>query len=208
MAKKATLHPREMDRTKLPVSVRHDLLMEAGYKCGNPACRNILTLDVHHILYVSEGGGNQPSNLLVLCPYCHSMHHAGNIPVEAIRLWKGLLLALNQSFDRHSRELLLFLQQTRGQEIWYSGDGLLQFAGLISAGLVKFKTEKRYAYTQATNTKWAGMDVCHSPIPHSPTIVIHVELTEKGALFVEAWMQGDEARFRELVSKAPTDNPA
>ena len=46
--------------------------MEAGYKCGNPTCRNVITLELHHIEYVSDGGGDDPSNLLVLCPYCHS----------------------------------------------------------------------------------------------------------------------------------------
>ncbi len=125
-----------MDRTKLPLRVRHQLLMEAGYKCGNPACRNVITLDLHHIEYVSEGGGDDPSNLLVLCPYCHSMHHAGNIPLEAIRLWKGLLIALNQAFDRQGMELLLFLYKTNANQLWYSADGVLSFAGLIGAGLV------------------------------------------------------------------------
>ena len=208
MAKKSTSLPREMDRTKLPAAVRHQLLMEAGYKCGNPACPHVITLEVHHIEHVSEGGGDDPSNLLVLCPYCHSMHHAGHIPVEAVRLWKGLLLALNQAFDRHSRELLLFLRQTKGQEIWYSGDGLLQFAGLIAGGLVTFKAEKQYAYTQAANVKWGSTDVYHHPTPHSPTIQIQVELTDKGLLLVEAWLKGDEARFRELVSGPPNGSTA
>jgi hypothetical protein len=203
VAKKGSSLPRELDRNKLPVAVRHQLLMEAGYKCGNPTCRNVITLEVHHIQYVSDGGGNEPSNLLVLCPYCHTMHRAGHIPVEAIRVWKGLLLALNQAFDRHSTELLLFLRQTRGQEIRYSGDGLLQFAGLIAAGLVTFKAEKQYAYTQAANVKLGSMDVYHHPIPHSPTIQIEVELTVKGIVLVEAWLKGDEAQFRELVSKQP-----
>jgi hypothetical protein len=128
--------------------------------------------------------------------------------VEAIQLWKGLLLALNQAFDRHTRELLLFLRHTKGQEICYSGDGLLQFAGLIAAGLVRFDVHKEYAYTQAASAKWGGMDVYHHPILHSPTIVVQVELTERGSLLVEAWVRGDEARFRELVSNAPSGAPA
>lgn len=204
---KAASSPREMDRTKLPTAVRHQLLMEAGYKCGNPICRHIITLELHHIQYVSEGGGDEPGNLLTLCPNCHSLHHSGHIPVEAIRFWKSLLLSLNQAFDRHTWELLLFLRQTSGQEIWYSGDGLLQFAGLIAAGLVQFKTQKHYAYTQATSTKSGNVTIHHEPIRHSPQIVIQVELTERGTLLLEAWLQGDQARFKQLVSTPQNTSP-
>ena len=60
-------------------SVRHEVLMEAGYKCGNPVCRNSLSLQLHHMMWVKEGGGNQPRNLLPLCGHCHDMHTAGHL---------------------------------------------------------------------------------------------------------------------------------
>ena len=201
MAKKVNPIPCELERTKLPRDVKHQLLMEAGYKCGNPTCRHVITLEMHHIQYVSNGGGDEPSNLLVLCPNCHTMHHAGHIPVEAIRLWKGLLQALNQAFDRHSLDLLLFLHKTKGAEIRYSGDGLLQFAGLIAADLVTFKAETQYAVTQAANVKMGGIDMYHNPIPHSPTMQIEVVLTNKGTLLLEAWLEGNEGKFRDQFSK-------
>jgi hypothetical protein len=187
MAKKVTRLPREADRTKLPLHVRHQLLMEAGYKCGNPACRNVITLELHHIQYVSDGGGDDPSNLLVLCPYCHSMHHAGHIPVEAIRLWKGLLVALNQGFDRQGMELLLFLHKTKDNQLWYSADGLLSFAGLIGAGLVEIaQTEMTF---MAPNERRKFTQTSHK-----------LMMTERGRLLIEAWLAVNEQRYRELVS--------
>jgi len=96
--------------------------MEAGYKCANPTCRNVITLEIHHIQYVCGGGGDDPSNLLPLCPYCHAMHHQGHIPVEAIRTWKSLLLALNNALDRRSLDLLLYLREMHGKDIEYSGE--------------------------------------------------------------------------------------
>ena len=102
--------PKEAPRSKLPASVRSELLIEAGYRCANPRCQNVITLQIHHIEYVSTGGGDDPSNLLVLCPYCHGMHHSGNFTMEAIRVWKGLLVALNQAFDRKGLDLLLLLK--------------------------------------------------------------------------------------------------
>lgn len=34
--------------------------------CGNPRCRHILTLELHHIVWVRDGGGNEASNTTVL----------------------------------------------------------------------------------------------------------------------------------------------
>ncbi len=84
------------------------VLLEAGFKCANPRCRHIITLEVHHIVWVKDGGGNEPDNLLALCPNCHSLHTAGHIPQSAIRAWKSLLVSLNNP-NRLSADLLLLL---------------------------------------------------------------------------------------------------
>jgi hypothetical protein len=206
MSKKSVAQPREADRTKIPVAVRHQLLLEAGYKCGNLACRNVVTLDLHHIQYVSDGGGDDPANLLALCPYCHAMHHTGQIPVEAVRTWKGLLLALNQAFDRRAVDLLLYLRQTQGADIWYSGDGLLQFAPLVAAGLVAFRTEPMYASTPPGNFQWGSIPVHHQGTRYQIGLQIFIELTAKGRLMVDAWLAGDPAQFLEAIRPAPVAN--
>src|ERR1700716_1485779 len=124
-------------RKALPAAVRSAVLMEAAYRCGNPRCNNILTLQIHHILWLKDGGKDDPSNLIALCGYCHDMHTQGHVPHDAIRLWKGLLVALNQAFDRESMDLLLYLNHHQAQHLWYSGDGVLRFARLIGRGLAK-----------------------------------------------------------------------
>src|SRR5215470_10277210 len=96
---------------RVPVHVRQHVLHEAGFRCANPACRSVLTLDIHHMEYVSQEGKNEQSNLLPLCPNCHRLHHTGVIPLESVRAWKMLLLALNEAFDKRQIELLLMLDQ-------------------------------------------------------------------------------------------------
>lgn len=155
--------------------------MEAGYKCGNPACRHILTLELHHIVWVKDGGGNDTFNLLALCPNCHALHTAGHIPQEAIRHWKGMLVALNHAFGFRSMDLLLFLRATQDRRLWYSADGVLQFAGLVSGGLVAL-TEETVA------TPWQITQSSH-----------RVALTEKGSALVDAWIEGDEKKFRSAL---------
>jgi hypothetical protein len=83
------------------------VLIEAGYRCGVPTCRNILAIDLHHMEEVREGGGNQAANLLALCPNCHALYHRGTIPKEAIYAWKQVLVSLSAAFDLKTIDLML-----------------------------------------------------------------------------------------------------
>jgi HNH endonuclease len=121
-------------RKALLLEVRNLVLHEAGYKCANPACRGILTLDIHHLDYVSNGGGDSADNLIALCPTCHTLHHKGHIPIESVRTWKVLLLSLNEGFDRRSIETLLALHKIGRLNV--SGEGVLACSSLIASGLV------------------------------------------------------------------------
>ena len=136
-------------------------------------------------------------------PLLSELFHKGEISLEAIRHWKGMLIALNNAFDRESMDLLLYLWHTKSQDIWYSGDGLLRFAGLIAAGLVSFQTEITYARTPFHNVDMHGIkNVLVQPIPHSPQMVVKkIELSDRGEHLVDAWRNGDEAKYRELLSK-------
>lgn len=185
-----TLMSEGKQRKAIPLKTKHDVLMEAGYMCANPTCRNILTLEIHHIVWVKDGGGNDLSNLLALCPNCHALHTQGHIPESAIRHWKGMLLALNHAFDRESMNLLLFLYQTKEKfPIWYSGDGVLKFAKLMAAGLVEFGPQD--------SSSLLGPGIV-SMSSHQ------VKLSNKGTLLVEAWISGNEEKYRELLSPPKT----
>ena len=97
-------------RRKLGADIRSLLLTQTGYKCGNPNCRGIITLEIHHIVQVADGGGNELDNLLPLCPNCHALHHSGNIPQDAIFAWKGLIDSLSNP-ARNMLDLLILLHR-------------------------------------------------------------------------------------------------
>lgn len=148
--------------------------------CGNPVCRRVLTLELHHIAWVKDGGGNEPSNLLPLCANCHSLHTMGHIPIAAIRHWKGMLIALSNAFDREGMDLLLYVAATdTGGGMWYTADGVARFARLIAAGLLKFDT---------------------MPTSDWPAGTRHIlRLTERGQQLLDAWRSGDEDKYRQLL---------
>lgn len=158
--------------------------------CGNPRCRHILTLELHHMVWVKDGGGNEATNLIALCPNCHSLHTSGYIPDSAIRHWKGILHALNHAFNKESLDLLLFVHAVP-QDIWYSGDGILRFSGLIAAGFVEI------VYTQVGEGVTVEGFLTRRKTP--PASAHRIALTDKGRAFVEAWLNGDENAFRVSV---------
>lgn len=163
--------------------VKQQVLLEAGYQCGKPACRNVLTLEIHHIVWVRDGGGNEPENLIPLCPICHSLHTAGYIPEAAIRVWKGMLQSLNNP-NRASADILLVLHRNSSSNhpILVSTDGLISLAGLLTAGLLE---------VTSSSSQISG------PSSHSS---FRLAITERGRLLVEAWLAGDERQMRDALN--------
>ncbi len=156
-------------RSAIPQTVRIQVLTEAGYRCAVPTCRNILALDLHHIEEVAEGGGNDPGNLLALCPTCHGLYTRGTIPRESIHAWKLILVSLSHAFDVSAIDDLLFLAVPDIANLSVSGDGVLKFSRLIAAGLVQFRLEMR----------------------NGPLVTYSVRLTPKGSGLIEAWRTGN-----------------
>ena len=170
------------------------MLAEAGHKCANPNCRNVITLDLHHITWVKDGGGNVVSNLIALCPYCHALHTRGHIGREAIETWKYLLESLNNP-NRASADLLLVLYRedrdkaAAGQNhvpFCFTGDSLPGLAGLMNSGLVRI------------SRRIANYGHFGGGMPY-----FHVEVAPKGRALVDAWLKGNHVASAKALSLAP-----
>jgi len=152
----------------------------------------VLTLDIHHIEYVSEGGRDVPENLLTLCPNCHALHHQGKIPLTSLRTWKLLLLALNEGFDRRSIDTLLALDTLGVVSLW--GDGILACAPLVASGLVTVVAQRAFVQEDPFPFHW--FDPNQKPNEHprfeSPLLAYMLQLSPKGRAFLAAWKQGDQ----------------
>ena len=71
-------------------------------------------LEVHHLLFRSEGGSDEEANLLTLCKTCHDALHKGAIMLKQKGVKKGTLLHATQM--NSIRVQLLKLVQ--GEETW------------------------------------------------------------------------------------------
>lgn len=169
-------------RKKIPDRLKMDVLTESGYRCAVPTCRNILAIDLHHIVEVSEGGENSLSNLVALCPNCHALFHRGTISRDSIYAWKGMLVAISQAFDISAIDDLIFLKNLKERELAVSGDGVLKFSRLIAAGLAGFRMLMQ----------------------NGPIVLYEVGITKKGGLLVDAWTKGDRDNVKEALNPPPT----
>jgi len=170
MAKTGDKKPRE--RRGLSVKVTTLVLTEAGYRCAVPTCRQILALDLHHIWELSAGGPDEAYNLIALCPTCHTLYHRGTISEDSIYAYKAMLVALSQAFDLQAIDLLLFLAMCPTDFLVVSGDGVIEFARLIGAGLARVE--------QKANNAWQ-------------LVTYAVNISPKGKLLIEAWRGGDRS---------------
>lgn len=47
-------------------------------------CRVSVAVDIHHIVFRSQGGGDDIGNLIALCRKCHDLAHARKITKEEL----------------------------------------------------------------------------------------------------------------------------
>jgi hypothetical protein len=177
-AKRKSAPRGEPARRKPSAADTQAVLLESGYKCGNPTCRAVLALQLHHIEWVKDGGGTTPDNLLPLCGYCHDLHTRGTIPASAIRVWKGILVSLT-SGSAGCADMLLHLARLQGhrhsQYFAYSAGDLLVLAPLLNARLIDadFRGGSSGGIT-------------------GPTAFFKIRLTPRGEALVAAWSAGSE----------------
>lgn len=156
-------------RRAVPLEIKQLVLHESGYKCANPVCRHLITLDIHHLIPVAEDGTDTAENLLPLCPNCHSLHHRGEISSNSIRTWKILLLALNEAYDKRNIDILLALDKQKIIKR-ITGDGLIKLSSLIASELIIIH---EYEHHHKGGNRGAQYEEMYS-----------IELSQKGKLFI------------------------
>ena len=66
----------------IPPAIRRAVLQRDGHRCQVPGCTNLLWLDLHHLEYRRNGGGNTEENLVTLCSTHHDLTHDGLLGIE------------------------------------------------------------------------------------------------------------------------------
>src|SRR5687768_9904698 len=72
-----------------PPAIRRQVFWRDRGRCVVPGCRNATYVDLHHLDLRSEGGSNDPDNLVVLCGAHHGALHRGRLRIDG-RVSTGL----------------------------------------------------------------------------------------------------------------------
>lgn len=214
-----------MARTAIPQAVKIQVLTEAGYRCAVPTCRNILALDLHHIVEVNDKGPNEPYNLIALCPTCHALYTRGTISKEAINAWKTMLVALNHVFDQETISNLLFLYKTgkklneKARELssqksyknklkitekdggYLTTFSLRHLAAELNPLFITGDGVLKFSHLIASDLADYNMAV-KDRVVH---FLYYVFLTPKGERIVEAWFSGNRSAVKEALGDLPQE---
>ncbi|MGE0528840.1 MAG: HNH endonuclease [Bdellovibrionales bacterium] len=79
-------------RVPLTAAQRHEVFARDGGRCTHVdargrRCPEDKWLHIHHIRPISVGGGNDPSNLTLLCSFHHDLAHQLNLPIMGQVSW-------------------------------------------------------------------------------------------------------------------------
>lgn len=66
---------RPRDKATTIRTIKNQLIAERGSCCNRCGFDDIRILQIHHIIEQCNGGSDDPENLEVLCPNCHTLHH-------------------------------------------------------------------------------------------------------------------------------------
>lgn len=173
-----------MTRKSIPRANAIKVLTEAGYRCAVPTCRTILAIDLHHIIEVAKGGGNEPDNLIALCPNCHALYHRGVIHSDSVHAWKMMLTSLTRAFDLSTVDDLIFLSMPESNQLELTSDGVLRFIRIIASGLA------------ALQLSLLNLNGNHYKR------LYRIILTAKGNAIVKAWKEGDRSALSKIIGDA------
>ncbi len=158
-----------MKREHIPNDVKRRVLIEAGHRCAIPTCRSAVSVDIHHIKPVHEGGDNSPDNLIPLCPNCHRMVHDGKIDRKSVAIYKRNLRFTYDRFTQVEADLLFEMHKAPdGYEFAWNETMLLLLKRLFDAGFIIARR--------------AGANMILDGISMGPVLL---QMTEKGRTYMK-----------------------
>jgi hypothetical protein len=72
-------------KQRIVPAVRRAVLARDQHRCRVPGCTHATFLDIHHVIPRSEGGSNDPENVITICGAHHRATHRGELVIEPSR---------------------------------------------------------------------------------------------------------------------------
>jgi len=164
-------------RPPIPSRLRRRILVEAGHRCAIPTCRHPTTVVAHIIPWIKVKK-HEYSNLIALCPNCHTRADKGEIDRKSLRIYKRILQRLTDKYDRF--ELLVLNELRLRNPVIMAGNMLLLIKNLLDEEFVSINTD--------IEVEGVTYSISIGNIP----VNVEVLLTEKGKQFIDEWIKANE----------------
>ena len=123
-----------MRRPDVPAKIERAVLVEAGHRCAIPTCRSTPT-EIAHIVPWSETRDTSFSNLIALCPNCHTRaDQKKEIDRKSLKMYKHNLGVLNNRYGEFERRLFEILAKTGDKDFVLGAAGDLLVANAVKDG--------------------------------------------------------------------------
>ena len=180
------------ERPAIPAAMRRDVLIESGYRCAIPHCRET-QIDVHHIVDYAVVQEHTFDNLIALCPNDHRRVTNHEIPRKAIQQIKANLSVLNHRYsdlERRFLERAAIEKRKAGEGFLLSGGLDLLMSGLLEDGLVtKMALPIGNPFMPLSLPPGAPPPPPGSLDAFAPWVAYN--LTDKGEEFVQHWLTAE-----------------
>lgn len=132
-----------MVRSAIASELKREVLMEAGYRCAIPACKQI-PADIAHIIPYRKTKIHTFDNLIALCANCHRRYDNREIDRKAMIQYKKNLSIINNRYsDFEQRIMQYFIDHPNEEEVRLSlsGNMDIQIMNLIRDGYLELVKE-------------------------------------------------------------------
>lgn len=123
-------------RPPIPADLKRMVLIEAGHRCAIPTCKHPTT-EIAHIIPWSKCKEHTFSNLIALCPNCHTRFDTNQIDKKAMQTYKANLALLNGRYsDLEKRVIDIFIKNPSMMEVLIPGGLDIMLMYLIEDGIL------------------------------------------------------------------------
>lgn len=182
------------ERPAVPAAVKRAVLVEAGHRCALPTCRQT-PVEIAHIEPWSTVKSHAVENLIALCPTCHTRYDNGDIDRISMRQYKASLAILNNRYTDIERQLLrAFVRKLDKAKLIEPSVTAAGLAGITQIGKVRIYSEMDWMLVNLVDDGLIAFRENRRRDLEAQEQTLNakvVELTAKGAKFLEQWMAAE-----------------
>ena len=166
------------ERPAIPADMKRQVLVESGHRCAIPTCRQMVGVNIHHIVPWEICKEHKAENLIVLCANCHAHVHDNKIDRKALHMYKANLQLLHDRFTKFEVDVLFHCYKNGSSP--FQKSLCLLVKRLLDCGYVRFGEIDIYI---------GGHDMNGKEIDASPC---YIYLTDEGKEYVEVLINAKE----------------